>query len=200
MVGWLVGWLVECSNVQMFKCSNVFTIHLTLFPLQIFSKNLNKYGPKHALIRSTLSGSTFLVVIGISLHHLADYARIFGVDSKIISKSLVFALFVFQSANVQFLYTQHWSFLGSILSPEEGKVWFAPIAGIGSITSTLAAAHVSMLVERLGLIGLLCTAGLVIGSSAIFADAAYEVARQVRLFRCNKHGLQRINSQHILST
>lgn len=88
---------------------------------------------------------------------------------------------MFQSANVQFLYTQHWSFLGSILTPEEGKVWFAPIAGIGSITSTLAASHVSIMVEKIGLIGLLCAAGLIIGSSAIFADAAYKVAKEVRI-------------------
>lgn len=106
----------------------------------------------------------------------------FGIDIQphALTKSLLFVIFVFQSANVQFLYTQHWSFLGSILTPEEGKVWFAPIAGIGSITSTFAAANVAHLVETIGLVGLLACAALVIGSSAFFADMAYSVARKVR--------------------
>lgn len=153
--------------------------------LQIFSKMLNKFGPRYALVQSTLYGASFLIIIGICLKYLTSQEgrvrSLFGIDSKIIVKALLFALFMFQSANVQFLYTQHWSFLGSILTPEEGKVWFAPIAGIGSITSTLAASHVSTMVEKIGLIGLLCAAGLIIGSSAIFADAAYKVAKEVRI-------------------
>ena len=146
---------------------------------------LNNYGPRYALVRSTLAGASFLTFIGLSLQFLKQQEgddRIMllqGIDLTIFSRALLFALFVFQSANVQFLYTQHWSFLGSILTPEEGKVWFAPIAGIGSITSTIAASQVSHLVEKIGLIGLLCTAALVIGSSAIFADAAYKVATEV---------------------
>jgi hypothetical protein len=96
------------------------------------------------------------------------------------SKPILFILFVYQSANVQFLYTQHWSFLGSILTSEEGKLWFAPIAGVGSIASTLAAASVPQLVERIGLLGLLGFAGFVIGSSCYFGDAAYRVAEEVR--------------------
>ena len=157
---------------------------------------LNNYGPRYALVRSTLAGASFLTFIGLSLQLLKQQEgddRIMlleGIDLTIFSRTLLFALFVFQSANVQFLYTQHWSFLGSILTPEEGKVWFAPIAGIGSITSTLAASQVSHLVEKIGLIGLLCTAALVIGSSAIFADAAYKVATEVsqslRLYVCHQ--------------
>ncbi len=133
-------------------------------------------------MKSTIFGASFLIGVGLSLKYLAseEVRYVVGVDSQLISKGLLFSLFVFQSANVQFLYTQHWSFLGSILTAEEGKSWFAPIAGIGSITSTLAASQVSTFVEKIGLIALLCTAGLIIGSSAIFADAAYSVAREVR--------------------
>jgi hypothetical protein len=49
------------------------------------------------------------------------------------------------------LYTQHWSFLGSICP----QVWFAPTAGLGSVASTLAALAVSPLVDRVGLTGLM---------------------------------------------
>lgn len=54
------------------------------------------------------------------------------------SRALVFLLFVYQNSSVQLLYTQHWSFLGSVLTEQEGAVWFAPIAGLGSVSSTLA--------------------------------------------------------------
>ncbi len=98
---------------------------------------LRAYGPRYALTRSTIVGAIFMFTIGIMLHQM----HVYGI-SRNISKIFIFALFIFQSANVQFLYTQHWSFLGSVLTPEEGKVWFAPIAGIGSITSTLAVSSI----------------------------------------------------------
>lgn len=145
-----------------------------------YSKMLNSYGPKLALIKSTIYGSSFLLFLGSSLHILSmkedevDNAN--EMHPIKWAKFLLFGAFVFQSANVQFLYTQHWSFLSSVLSPEEGKILFSPIAGLGSITSTLAAHYVSTMVRQLGLVGLLCVAALVIGSSAFFADQAYEIA------------------------
>ena len=156
---------------------------------------LSRKGPKYALVKSTLSGGSFLLFVACSLQYLTggnfhqhhdgeaiDGGQIvfMGIDSRVVTKTLLFALFVFQSANVQFLYTQHWSFLGSVLTAEEGKAWFAPIAGIGSITSTIAASYVSVMVKKLGLIGLLCLAAITIGSSSIFAHWAYDAARKVR--------------------
>ncbi|KAL7533428.1 LOW QUALITY PROTEIN: hypothetical protein ACHAWF_004494, partial [Thalassiosira exigua] len=52
-----------------------------------------------------------------------------------------------------------WSFITSALTPEEWAKAFAPMAGLGSIASTLAAGMVSHLVDRLGLTGLLHAAG-----------------------------------------
>lgn len=160
----------------------------SIIMLYIFKKVLQRHGPRNALMQSTLVYSTSLLSVALALSYLTT--RIDGqqhirtskimdsLDTHMTTKSLLFAIFVFQSANVQFLYTQHWSFLGSILTAEEGKVWFAPIAGLGSITSTLAAANVSKLVDSIGLIGLLCCAAMVIGSSSFFADQAYSVARK----------------------
>lgn len=154
-----------------------FVSPFSVFLLWSFARMLRAYGPRYALIRSTVAFATFMFTIGLLLHQ--THLRVHQHDmSRNWSKYFIFCLFVYQSANVQFLYTQHWSFLGSILTPEEGKVWFAPIAGIGSITSTLAAANVHNLVDRIGLVGLLCTAAVVIGSSAIFADSAYAVAAE----------------------
>ena len=96
-----------------------------------------------------------------------------------LSQILVFLLFVFQSANVQFLFTQHWSFVSSVLSPSEGRVWFAPMAGVGSITSTISASQVKTVVDHVGLMGCLGLASCIIGLSSCFSDMAYRIADKV---------------------
>mmetsp|Transcript_15056 Transcript_15056/g.18361 ORF Transcript_15056/g.18361 Transcript_15056/m.18361 type:complete len:545 (+) Transcript_15056:231-1865(+) len=164
----------------------------SVFLLWTYTKSLQRFGPRYALTRSTTKGAIFMLVIGVSLYtinyqmtHIQNIGAQRNNESMMdefqihsISKYLLFALFVFQSANVQFLYTQHWSFIGSILSPDEVARSGSLIAGIGSITSTLAAAYVSHLVDRIGLIGSQCTAALIIGSSGIFAKKAYQIANQ----------------------
>jgi hypothetical protein len=163
-----------------------FVSPFSVILLNAFQSILEKYGPRRALSQSTLFYSIFLISVAILLKYWGNQIihensiHLFGIcDFQGLVKTLLFSLFVYQSANVQFLYTQHWSFLGSILTPEEGKVWFAPIAGVGSIASTLAAANVSHLVDRIGLLGLLGFAGLVIGASSFLGDVAYRVARGV---------------------
>jgi ATP/ADP translocase len=108
----------------------------------------------------------------------------------IISKWTAFALFVIQNGFVQLLYTQHWSFLGSMNQNEDGtalsdaksSAWFSPVAGIGSGSSTLAAYTVTHLVDRVGLSGLLWLAAGGICVSVYFAELAYSVAE--------KHGFE----------
>lgn len=68
------------------------------------------------------------------------------------------------------------SFVGSVLKPKEGKFWFAPIAGVGSIMSTLSAANVSSFANKVGLPGLLLCASLAIGFSGVLGNLAYEIA------------------------
>eukprot|EP00551_Chaetoceros_affinis_P009265 CAMPEP_0203684830 /NCGR_PEP_ID=MMETSP0090-20130426/48236_1 /ASSEMBLY_ACC=CAM_ASM_001088 /TAXON_ID=426623 /ORGANISM="Chaetoceros affinis, Strain CCMP159" /LENGTH=482 /DNA_ID=CAMNT_0050554011 /DNA_START=647 /DNA_END=2092 /DNA_ORIENTATION=+ len=168
-----------------------FVSPFSMVLLWLFNRTLNRWGPRYALIQSTFMVSSFLFIIGLTLQYITSGSshrlRQNNVESDVdvdadadgkhtISKYLLFAAFVYQSANVQFLYTQHWSFIGSVLSPEEVATSGSLIAGIGSITSTFAAAYVSKLVEKIGLIGSQCTAALIIGSSAIFANRAYQIA------------------------
>jgi ATP/ADP translocase len=155
-----------------------FVSPFSAFVLWVYSKMLNAYGPRVALVRSTVYGSSFLLLVGLVLCYITTYYDLSEDNNytRYMTKYLLFGAYVFQSANVQFLYTQHWSFLSSVLTPEEGKSWFAPIAGLGSITSTLAAHYVSAMVDAVGLTGLICVAAIIIGSSALFADQAYKVA------------------------
>ena len=55
---------------------------------------------------------------------------------------------------------------------------FAPIAGLGSIGSTLAAGSVSFFVNNFGLIGLLPLAGALYIVSSILADISFRIAKR----------------------
>lgn len=99
-----------------------------------------------------------------------------------LSRGCIFCLFVGQNAFVQLLFTQHWAFLGSLgQGKKEGSAWFAPVAGIGSLSSTLAASTVGPMAEMLSLPGLLLFSALVVGLSGVAAELAYAMAEKVRM-------------------
>jgi hypothetical protein len=96
-----------------------------------------------------------------------------------LSRAVSFSILVMQSGFVYLISSQHWSFLGSVQSKQDGARSFAPIAGIGSISSTVAAFAVSPLVNLLGLPNLLIAAAFLLAISAYCGDMAYEVAYKV---------------------
>ena len=129
-------------------------------------------GPKVAIRKSTMLFSSLCLVGGIIFAILDTSSN----KHLRVSQTMATFLFVSQNALVQLLFTQHWAFLGSI--PTNNKSWFAPIAGIGSLSSTLAASSVGMLAKILDLWGLLVAAAFVIGFSGICAEQAYRIAEQ----------------------
>lgn len=164
-------------------CVSPFSIVLLWF----YANTLDMGGPSYALRTHTLICAGTQIVSGWVLKSLDDYLEtatetashhfIYS-NVKAWSQPLLFLLFVFQNAYVQLIYNQHWAFISSVLSPEEGARAFAPIAGLGSIGSTLAAGLVSVFVNKLGLIGLLHLAGFSYVISALLADVAFELARK----------------------
>lgn len=179
-------------------CVSPFAVGLVWF----YGRTLNYGGPSYALRTHTLVCAGAQIVVGWVLRmfercldsmeedeQLEDYdvewddekggaCSLGSVGNvKTMSQILLFTLFVFQSAYVQLLYAQHWAFISSVLTAEEGSRLFAPIAGLGSIGSTLAAGSVSMCVEKFGLIGLMYMAGASYVVSAILANMAFATAR-----------------------
>jgi hypothetical protein len=96
-----------------------------------------------------------------------------------VTRAVSFSMLVIQSGFVYLLSSQHWSFLGSVQSKQDGARLFAPIAGIGSISSTAAAFAVSPLVNILGLPSLLIAAAFLLAISAYCGDMAYRLAQKV---------------------
>jgi len=165
-------------------CVSPFSVALLWF----YATTLDAGGPSYALRTHTLICAGMMIVSGWMLKAFDQYLQVDDATAaalagwpfarvKAWSQPLLFLLFVFQNAYVQLLYNQHWAFISSVLTPEEGIRVFAPIAGLGSIGSTLAAGLVSVLVDRLGLIGLLHISGASYIVSAILADVAYGMAR-----------------------
>lgn len=155
-------------------CVSPFSVALLWF----YAVTLDAGGPCRALRTHTLICAGTQIVAGWILKELDSYLEAGeGAWARACSAPLLFALFVFQNAYVQLLYNQHWAFIGSVLTAEEGKRAFAPIAGLGSIGSTVAAGLVSALVGWVGLIRLFHVAGVSYVFSAILADAAFGTAR-----------------------
>jgi len=168
-------------------CVSPFAVALVWF----YGKTLSHGGPSYALRTHTLICAAaqigtgwILKMFDQCLDAVDDANDNDGVCSlgsvgnvKTMSQMLLFLQFVFQSAYVQLLYAQHWAFISSVLTAEEGSRLFAPIAGLGSIGSTLAAGSVSMLVESFGLIGLMYMAGISYIVCAILANMAFSTAK-----------------------
>ncbi|KAK1746754.1 putative ADP/ATP carrier protein [Skeletonema marinoi] len=96
----------------------------------------------------------------------------------ILTRYTVGALFIFRESYVQLITSQHWSFISSVLTPNQSSTWFAPISGLTSITSALAAMGVGKLSAVWGLQGVLGVAAVVLGGSVVFGEAAYGIAEK----------------------
>lgn len=179
-------------------CVSPFSVALLWF----YAKTLDFGGPAYALRTHTLVCAVTQMVAGWILGALDQFLKASAKDGsdttavhletssgiKLVSQPLLFLLFVAQNAYVQLLYAQHWAFISSVLTAEEGTKVFAPIAGLGSIGSTLAAGLVSVLVEKGGLMGLLYVAGASYVASAFMANIAFGLAR--------RHGFEPIGGRH----
>ena len=74
--------------------------------------------------------------------------------------------------------SQYWSFMSSVLTPNESAKWFAPIAGLTSISSVLGGTAVSYLSERLKLSGTLACTSIALLVSLLASGKAYSIAEK----------------------
>jgi len=107
------------------------------------------------------------------------HIQLWGGSSMKLIQLLVGALFIFRESYVQLLTSQYWSFMASILTPDQSAKWFSPISGLTSITSAAAGLCVSNVVEAVGLPGALGLAGMILITSLIFTEKAYAISDAV---------------------
>ena len=108
-----------------------------------------------------------------------------------LTKAITACLFVFQNSYAHLIYTQQWSFLGSVMTPLEGTKWFTFIAGFSSIVCTLTASSVSKIAKVFnantnaatssnnnGLTFLLFLTCVTLGASMVCSDRAYQLSTE----------------------
>jgi hypothetical protein len=132
---------------------------------------LKQKGPRAALRETKLFSLFFLAFTSVTLGFLKT--------STVVSKAIVAVLFIFQNSYAHLLYTQQFSFLGSVMTPSEGTKWFSTIAGVSSLVCTGTATLVQSLAHDVGLLGLLGGTILTLCGSLALADRAYAISEKV---------------------
>lgn len=163
---------------------------MSVLLLMGYGAELEKNGPRIALRYTTifsmlaLTLSSALITILERYHIALRLPRVLGAwvsdggDMIPLSKLIVWLYFVFQNSYAHLLYTQQWSFIGSVLTPTQGSSYFASIAGLSSITSTAAGTSVSWVVEKVGISGLLGGTVICLLLSMICGDVAYGISEK----------------------
>jgi ATP/ADP translocase len=159
-----------------FPFAMAFVSPVALLLLMGYNTVLELSGPRGALRQSTLFCAAFITLSAMTISGLENLNWMIG--SIPVVKFLSGPLFVFREAYVQLLTSQYWSFMASSLTPNQSAQWFAPIAGLTSISSAVGGVAVSPLVERIGLSGVLVGTGLSLVISYFFSTAAYNVAER----------------------
>lgn len=157
-----------------FPFAMAFVSPTALLILMGYSNVLEKHGPRGALIRSTVFCSVIVTLAAIAISVFEQTGLQFGSIPAV--KFITGPLFIFRESYVQLLTSQYWSFMASVLTPNQSSKWFGPIAGLTSIASAAAGLAVSPLVERIGLAGTLMGTGLMLMLSLIGASKAYAIA------------------------
>ena len=175
------------NNVAAYPFAMTFISPVSFILLLFYGSVLSKFGPLLALKHTTLGCASILGLSSVLISKLDSQIIIEGGTTlsspspfvAILTRYIVGALFIFRESYVQLITSQHWSFISSVLTPNQSSKWFAPISGLTSVTSAFAALGVGKLSAMWGLPGVLGVAAVVLGGSVVFGEAAYSIAEKV---------------------
>ena len=156
-----------------FPFANGLVSPFSVILLWWYGNQLDQGGPRYALRRTTIMS---VAVIGI----VAALLRVCQVmdTPRILTLALVGFIFLFQNSYQYLIYTQQWSFLSSVLTPDEGSKWFSRIAGLSSIVCGLFGSMVPYMLPVTGLLGLLATTCITLTVAMVCQDRAYALAQK----------------------
>jgi len=152
----------------------------TLSLLYWYGTLLKAKGPRQALRRTTILVLGVLLLGDGLVAFLSSSAFAWAHSSVAwLTRAAVAVLFIFQNSYAHLIYTQQWSFLGSVMTPTEGTRWFTFIAGLCSLVCTLTASSVQSIADRsYGLVTLVFLTCVTLGLSMLCADRAYELSSE----------------------
>lgn len=161
------------SSGAAFPLANGLISPFSIFLLYGYGQQLEREGPRVALRNTTLCSILFIVTVTTALYACQH----FGLP-KTVSQALVGLAFLFQSSYQHLLYTQQWSFVGSVVTPNEGARWFGILAGCSSLFCSFTGSLVPKLLPSTGLLGLMGLTAVTLTGSALCADRAYALSEQ----------------------
>lgn len=153
-----------------------FVSPLSLILLLGYGRILERDGPRRALKKTSFMCSIAILMVSA----LMDVTQRSGVAFWGIPamKFITGPLYLFRESYVQLITSQYWSFMASVLTPNQSAKWFAPIAGLTSISSAAGGMAVSGLTKKLKLSGTLACTGLALLSSIAATEKAYSIAER----------------------
>jgi hypothetical protein len=161
------------ASAAAFPLANGLISPFSIFLLYGYGQQLERSGPRVALRNTTVCSILFIVTVTSALYA----CQLLGLP-KTVSQALVGLAFLFQSSYQHLLYTQQWSFVGSVVTPAEGAKWFGILTGCSSLFCSFTGSLVPKLVPVTGLLGLMGLTAVTLTGSALCADRAYALSEQ----------------------
>jgi ATP/ADP translocase len=163
---------VGFSNPGAFALAMGLVSPFSFLLLMGYGSVLEKRGPRAALTTTTFASFLVFAVTAITLQLLQTTTS----TAQSTSRAIVALAFIYQNSYAHLLYNQHWSFLSSIMTPQEGSIWFSSIAGLSSVVCTVTGTLVKPLVNTVGLVGMVGCNCVFLLLSILCSDRAYQLA------------------------
>ena len=155
-----------------FPLANGLVSPFSLLLLWFYSQQLFQRGPRVAL-RSTTIMSIVVILASSGLLQVCHSANL----PAYVGQVIIGLTFLFQNSYQYLLYTQQWSFAGSVLTPDEGSRWFPALAGFSSVICSITSSLVPYILPYSGILGLMALTSITLLGSCILGDMAYSLSQ-----------------------
>lgn len=156
-----------------YPLANALVSPFSLILLWFYSQQLFQRGPRVALRSTTIMSIVFILTSSglLQLCQAGNLPSHFG-------QVAVGLTFLFQNSYQYLLYTQQWSFAGSVLTPDEGSRWFPALAGFSSVVCSVTSSLVPFILPHSGILGLMALTSVTLLGCGILGDIAYKISQK----------------------
>lgn len=171
-----------------FPLMNGIVSPISILLLYIYTKQLEIRGPKMTLHNFTKTCITFIVISSLVLWQCSVWSNgsalanlsqpIYSLFVQNIQRAIIALMFIFNNCYVFMIASQQWSFVDSIVTPDEGAQWFGILTGVSSILCTICAGIIPYILPHIGLIGMYSMTAITLYGTLVCGDRAYTIAEQ----------------------
>ena len=161
------------SSPAAFPLANACVSPFSLILLWGYTQQLDTKGPRIALKNTTLLSMFFIATAAATLWFCKVAAM-----PRLVGQVCIALTFLFQNSYQYLLYTQYWSFVGSVLTPDEGSRWFAYLGGFSSVVCSIIGGVVPYILPHTGLYGLMACTCLTLAMCLVCGDHAYALGEK----------------------